>query len=333
MFNLDRWRLSPNVAPVLVAAEIGINHSGDFDLARRLIDSARESGADAVKFQVFRTDLFYNRQLASGAYDLFRNFELSFEQYAKLKEHADSQDILFFATPLDMESLAFLSGLNVPILKIASSDITSEPFLAEIARLSREKGQHVVLSTGFVGLKEVRRAVAILRGTPLTLLYCVSRYPASAADGDFDLRFIDTLAREFRVPVGFSDHSLDIFMSLGAVARGARMIERHFTLSRSLPGADHAISLEPAKFAELVRGVRELETALGDGTKRVTAFETGIAPNAMRAVYARRALKKGDRIAEKDLILLRPGRGVSLGEWRRLVGAKAGRDIGEYEKI
>ncbi len=334
MTDLKRLFSEPDASPVFITAEIGINHLGRVDLARRLIEAAGRAGVDAVKFQVFRTEKFYNKRLAPDAFGLFSRFELSFDDFLGLKEFAESAGLIFYATPLDTDSLDFLVSSGCPLVKVASSDITSEPFLAAIRDRVRKPRTPVILSTGFVSLDAIRRASRIFAGLPLALEYCVSKYPADP--GDFDLNFIGTLRREFGrsgTVTGFSDHSQENLLSLSAVALGARLIERHFTTDRSQEGADHAMSLDPAMMSDLVRGIRELESALGPGIKRITVFESSAAGSSMRGLYASRDLRAGEQVRPEDLVLLRPGRGVTLKKYRSILNGKIGKDMGAYEEL
>jgi N,N'-diacetyllegionaminate synthase len=316
---------------VLVAAEIGINHNGDYGQALDLIQAAQACGADAVKFQVYRAGQFCNPKTNPEAYDLFKKYELSFQAFEKLKKVCSDSGIIFYATPLDFESLDFLIQIKCPIIKIASSDITNEPFLHKIAENSRKNNFHTCLSTGFADMKTIENAVKILLKTHLSLMYCVSKYPAQAAD--FDLNFINTLQKRFNVPIGFSDHSTGIALSCAAAGLGAKIIERHFTLDNELEGADHKISLNPEQLSALVKGVREIESALGPGKKALTTFEQSATEASMRGIYTARKISKGETIEERDLLLLRPGRGVKYSEYRSYLGKKAKRDSEAYEKI
>lgn len=331
MVNIDLLFSQPEKTRSFIVAEIGINHNGSFEFAKTLIDSAKASNADAVKFQVFQTEKFYNPHLAKPAFDLFKSLELSYDAFSRLKEYAESNDLLFFATPLDFESLDFLIQIKSPIIKIASSDITNEPFLYKIKERNKKGAFKVFLSTGFVNFKKINRAVSILKNCPLSIQYCISKYPAE--DKDFDLNFISTLKNKFKIPVGFSDHSLDIYLSLAAVSLGAKVIERHFTTDNKMEGADHKISLNPAKFQSLVKGIREIESALGDGQKKITSFEREISYSSMRDIYSARPIKKGERISEKDLVILRPGNGVNIKDYKNIIQNKSIKDLKIYEKI
>jgi sialic acid synthase SpsE len=313
--------------PVVIAAEIGINHNGNPEQAKRLIEAAKECGADAVKFQVYRTENFYNRALQPDGFRIFKEYELSYGDFRELKEFSERVGIGFFATPLDMDSLEFLHGLSVNAVKIASSDITTEPLLYRI----RELGIPAILSTGFADLDTIGRAVSILDAKKTALLYCVSKYPAGK--DDFDLNFIPVLYKKYGLPVGFSDHSLNNYFSIAAVALGARMIERHFTIDNNWTGADHAISLDQAKFSELVRAVREVEQAIGPGEKKITDFEQKIRGLSMRGMYAKRDIPSGSRLGKDDIALLRPGDGIPMEEYLSRIGKIVDKDIAENEKI
>ncbi len=317
--------------PVFIVAEIGINHEGKVDFARRLIEKAKESGADAVKLQVFKTERFYNPLILEDNFKLFKSLELSFDEIYSLKELANSLDMIFFATPLDLDSLNFLIEIDTPIIKIASSDITCEPFLYEVSRRARKFKKIVFLSTGFVKIDEIKRVVPLFENTNLSLLYCVSEYPVSLEN--LDLNIIKKFKEEFFVPIGFSDHSLDYIFSLGAVVLGARIIEKHFTIDNTLKTLDHPISLNPNYFSKMVKSIREIEKALGSGLKKVTSFEKKILPLSMREMYFSRDLKKGERLLPEDILFLRPGNGVKLKRYFSIVGKKLREDKKKYEKV
>jgi sialic acid synthase SpsE len=325
MFDIAHLFESPSSSPAFIVAEIGINHNGSLDLAKRQIDGAKEAGADAVKFQVFRTEHFYNRRLAPGAFDLFKSLELSFDDFSILNEFAKERGLIFFATPLDFVSLDFLVRLDVPVIKTASSDITCEPFLKKVA----DTGKYAILSTGFTELEEIKRGVRFFDNKKLALLYCVSKYPCCA--NDFDLNFLKVLADNFDTTVGFSDHSLENIFSIAAVVLGAKIIERHFTVDNSLEGADHKISLNQSAFASLVSSIRDIESSLVSETKRACEFEQEIRPLSMRSVYAKRDILQGETINESDIALLRPGSGVSLTRFESIVGKIAKKDIAKDE--
>lgn len=317
--------------PVFITAEIGINHEGNFDQARRLMALAAKSGADAVKFQVFKTGEFIHPELSKAGFDLFRTFELTFDEHAKLFEFAKELGVVYYATPLDFSSLDFLVSLGAPIIKIASADITFEPFLKRIAEAAARKDLGVFLSTGFSGWKRITRAFDLLRSSHVALEYCVSKYPPEPSD--VDLRVIREMQERYLVPVGFSDHTKGIALSIAAVGMGAKMIERHFTDDPSKQTADHPMSLSPDSFLAMVDGIREVEAALGSGEKRVTDFEKKIERPSMRSIYAAREIKAGETLQESDMLFLRPGDGVKWSDYRRLLGRKASKDMRAYEEF
>ncbi len=332
MYNINSiYSKDKKKHPVFITAEIGINHQGNADFAKHLIEKAWESGADAVKFQVYKTEKFYNRDLAPKAFEMFKSFELSFDEYYKLCEFSNSLGLIFYATPFDNDSLDFLLQIGTPIVKVASSDITNEPFLNYIAEKSPVSGFLTILSTGFVRLAEIDSAVHIFRSRPFAVLYCVSKYPVKPEE--IDLKIIAILRERYNASAGFSDHSMGITLSLGAVALGASLIERHFTTDRSIPGADHSISLEPAMFKSMVDGIRDIEKASSTGDKKITDFEKQTKYMSMRGMYASRKIMKGEIIRKGDVIMLRPGDGVKLSEYKKLLNRKAARDILLYEKI
>ncbi|MBI4182466.1 MAG: N-acetylneuraminate synthase [Proteobacteria bacterium] len=328
--------------PCFVIAEAGVNHNGDVALARRLIDAAAAAGADAVKFQTYRTELVVAREAPKAAYqeratgadegqfEMLKRLELPFAAFAELSGHARARGILFLSTPFDAESLAFLVSLGVPALKIASGEIDNVPLLrrAAASRLP------LIVSSGMAALAEVEAALATLRGAgarEVALLHCVSAYPARAEDAN--LRAIPALAARLGVPVGFSDHTEGIAVALAARALGAAIVEKHFTLDRTLPGPDHAASLEPGRLAEMVRGLRAVESALGDGIKAPRAGEAELRLVARRSLHAARALAPGEAVDEAAVVALRPAGGIGPSEIDRVVGRRARRAIAVGERL
>ncbi len=330
MYNLSEL-FNRTKARTFIVAEIGINHGGNYEYAKELIEKAKESGADAVKFQVFKTEKFYNPRLAKGAYELFKSLELSYENYQKLRDFAESLDLIFFATPLDLDSLYFLNEINTPIFKIASSDITCEPFLKEVSDIAKKSQKIVFLSTGFAKLKTIKRAVSFFENVNLALLYCVSKYPVEAKD--IDLNVITTFKEKFHMPIGFSDHSLSYIFDIAAVSLGAKIIEKHFTTDNTINSLDHPISLNPENFKKMVDAIREIEIATKSGKKELTDFEKEIIPLSMREMYFARDIKKGEKIKKEDILLLRPGTGVKIEKYKSLVNKKLKTDKQKYEKV
>jgi N-acetylneuraminate synthase len=321
---------------VFVIAEAGVNHGGDLGRARALVDVAAAAGADAVKFQTFTADRLVTRGAAAAEYQqralggeisqhaMLSRLELSPAAHEALRAHCADRGIEFMSTPFDPDSAVYLAKLGVRRLKISSGDVTNVPMLEVVGGL----GLPVILSTGMADLAEVEAAVATLRASglaDLVLLQCVSNYPADPADTN--LRVMDTYAARFGVPVGLSDHTLGLTIAIAAVARGARWLEKHFTLDRTLPGPDHQASLEPAELAALVRAVRAVEAALGDGVKRPVPAELPVRAVARKSVVAARDLPAGALIGPDDLVVLRPGTGLPPGRLRDLVGRRTARAV------
>ncbi len=327
MFNIEGLFTHPLHSRSLLVAEIGINHDGDIRKALQLIEEAARQGADAVKFQIFKSDAFLHPVKAGSGLKLFRNFELSFQDFKVLNDRARDLDLVFFATPLDWESLDLVVEVGCPLIKVASSDINTEPYLDYLSR----QGSRVILSTGMAREDEIEKALGFFPQDHAAVMYCVSEYPADPLH--FDLNILPRWREKWGRVTGFSDHSLGIHLSLAAVVMGARIIERHFTLDRNCPGADHAMSLEAGQFGEMSRQIREIESALGSGVKNISAFEEKIRPQARRAMYMGRSMKKGEIISERDILCMRPGPGVSLEGFRLLAGSKAEKDFALYEEI
>jgi N,N'-diacetyllegionaminate synthase len=328
--------------PAFLIAEAGVNHNGDLDLAHRLVDAAADAGADAVKFQTFRTDALVSEAAPKARYQvettgggesqraMLARLELSREAHAALRDHAARRGLVFFSTPFDEASADLLDRLGVELLKVPSGEVTNLPLLRHLAA----KRRPILLSTGMCTLEEVATAVDTLRAAgdpPLAILHCVSAYPAPAADTN--LRAMDTLRARFDVPVGLSDHTLGIEIALAAVARGAAVLEKHLTLDRTLPGPDHRASLEPADFAALVRGARAIEAALGDGVKRPMPSELDTRAVARRSLVAARALPAGHRLTRDDIAIKRPGTGIPPADVDRLVGRTLGRGLASDELL
>lgn len=315
-----------------VIAEAGVNHNGQVDLAHRLVDAAADAGADAVKFQTFRAEGVATEEAPKAEYQrhttgpsgnqraMLRQLELSEEYYPALIAHCKERGIIFLSTPHDWEAIQVLDRYDVPAYKVGSGDLTNLPFLRCIART----GRPIILSTGMGTLGEVEEAVEAVRSQGndrLILLHCVTSYPARIED--CNLRAMLTLERAFGVPVGYSDHTAGIEAALAAVALGARVIEKHFTLDRSLPGPDHQASLEPQGLRSLIQGIRQVERALGDGVKRPAPAEREIAPAARKSIVAARDIPAGATITEDMLTTKRPGSGIAPRHWDDLIGRRA----------
>ncbi len=317
--------------PCLVMAEAGVNHNGSTELALRLVDAAADAGADAVKFQAFKAERLVSATAPKAEYqiaatgggesqfEMLRRLELPHEALAAVQARCASREILFLATPFDDESAALLEAMNVPLFKISSGDVTNLPFLTHVART----GRPIVLSTGMCDILEVGDAVRTIRAEAndsIVLLQCVSNYPADPADSN--LRAMQTMAAAFQVAVGYSDHTLGNEVSLAAVALGACIVEKHLTLDRTMAGPDHAASSEPAEFAALVRGIRLVESALGDGRKLPALSERNTAEVARKSLVAAYDLAAGTTIAPEMLAAMRPGTGLSPALTLKVLGKK-----------
>ena len=329
-------------SPCFVVAEAGVNHNGELALARRLVDAAAGAGADAVKFQTFRAELVASVAAPKAAYQLqstdaaesqvemLRRLELDDEALAELKRDAEEQGLVFLSTPFDRESVGTLDRLGIAAFKVASPDVTNLPLLEEIGR----RGRPVILSTGTADMAETETAVETLRAAgceEIVVLHCVTAYPAPAAQAN--LLVLATLAERLRVPVGYSDHTAGDEVALAAVALGACMLEKHLTLDRTLPGPDQAASLEPDEFARLVARVRSVESALGDGVKRVAEAERDSVPVVRRSLAAADRLAAGTVLTAAMLTALRPGTGIPPGRLHELVGRRLRRDLDRGELL
>ena len=319
-----------------IIAEAGVNHNGNVDLAKQLVDAAVEAGADAVKFQTFKAaELIsvaapkadYQRATTGNAeqqLEMVRRLEMTEDMTRSLADYAAMRKIIFLSTGFDEGSVDLLDAIGVPAFKVGSGDITALPLLEFIGR----KRKPVVLSTGMSYLEEVRRAVETLvaSGCPeVALLHCVSGYPVDPNAAN--LRVIQTLKDTFKVPVGFSDHSLGTELSIVAVALGANIIEKHITLDTSLPGPDHRASLTPEAFKSMVRSIRLVEPSLGDGVKRPTLSEQNVRDVARRSIVAACTIPRDTVITREMLAFKRPGTGISPAEWMKIVGRRTRREI------
>lgn len=325
-------------SPCYVIAEAGVNHNGDVDLAHKLVDVAADAGADAVKFQTFNPERLaahgapkaeYQRTTTDAAEThkaMLEALVLSRSAHRELVVHARERGIQFLSSPFDEESADFLADLDLPAFKIPSGEITNLPLLRHIARF----GRPMLVSTGMCEMVEVSEAVDAIRAggdPPVGLFHCVSSYPAEARSAN--LRAMQSLASAFGVPVGWSDHTLGIEIGLAAVALRASLLEKHVTTSCGLPGPDHRASLEPGEFAALVRGIRAVESALGDGIKRPQDEELPMRKVARKSLHWSRGLPAGSPVDPSDLICLRPGDGLPPGHMERLVGKRLLREVKE----
>jgi N-acetylneuraminate synthase/N,N'-diacetyllegionaminate synthase len=323
--------------PPFVVAEAGVNHNGQPDLALALVDAAAEAGADAVKFQTFSADALATAQAPQAAYqreramaasqvEMLRGLELPADGLRAARDRAAERGLFFLSTPFDLGALQLLVSLEVKAFKIGSGDLTNAVLLRAVAA----QGLPMLLSTGMATLAEVDAAVDVVRkagNPPLVVLQCTTAYPAAAADAN--LLVMEQMRERYRVPIGFSDHTIGMGAAIAAAALGAAIIEKHLTLDRNLPGPDHAASLPPAEFAAMVAGVRDAYAALGDGTKTPTAGEGEMRLVARRSLVANRPLVAGQIISEGDLDAMRPATGISPLRLDEVIGRRAARDLAE----
>jgi len=328
----------------LIIAEAGVNHNGDMGLAHDLVDAAAEAGADLVKFQTFSAEALvardapkaeYQKRLTAGDEDQFgmlKRLELSTADHLVLIDRCRDRGIGFFSTGFDLASLDFLDGLGFSRHKVPSGEITNYPYLRKIGSFGKE----VLLSTGMADLGEIEAALRVLEetGTPrekVIVLHCTTEYPTPM--GEVNLRAMRSIGDAFGVRVGYSDHTSGIEIPIAAVAMGASVIEKHFTLDRKLPGPDHQASLEPGELKEMVRAIRNLEVALGDGIKRPTPSELKNRVVARKSVVAIGLIKKGERFTEENLGSKRPGNGLNPMEIPDLIGRIADREYRDGEML
>lgn len=326
---------------VLIIAEAGVNHNGSVELAKKLIDAAKESGADIVKFQTAKLESLVsksapmaeyqkkNMQMDKSQKEMLKDLILPFDDFLELARYCKVRGITFLSTPFDIESIHFLDNL-VGLWKVPSGEITNYPYLREIART----GRPVIMSTGMCEMEEVKAAVKVLRengSTDITLLHCNTEYPTPMQD--VNLRAMCTLREETGLPVGYSDHTQGIEVPVAAAAMGAVVIEKHLTLDRSMEGPDHKASLEPEELRAMVQAVRNVEAALGDGVKRPSLSELKNRDVARKSIVAKRNIRKGEIFTEENLTAKRPGNGLSPMRWNEVVGLAADRDYGQDEMI
>ena len=334
---------------IFIIAEAGVNHNGDSKLAFRLVDKAKEAGADAVKFQTFKSEQLVSRNVAlaqyqkdnmpearENQYQMLKRLELSFDNFKRIKEYCGKKDIIFLSTPFDYESADFLEEI-VPLYKISSGDLTNLPFLEYIAR----KNKPVILSTGMSTLSEVKEAVAAIQKnqksisaspySPLILLHCTTNYPCPYAE--VNLGAMQTLRDTFGLPVGYSDHTLGIEISIAAAALESTVIEKHFTLDRNMKGPDHKASIEPDELKAMVKAIRNIEESLGDGIKRQTEKELEIMGAIRKGLVAARDLKENEIIQRDMFTIKRPVYGIQPFELKKVIGLRLKRDKKEDESL
>jgi N,N'-diacetyllegionaminate synthase len=329
---------------VLIIGEAGVNHNGDIDIARKLIDVAVEAGVDMVKFQTFITEEGITGNAEKAEYQLsatdknetqfemIKKLELDREAHEELIRHCNQKGIRFLSTAFDHPSIDLLHKLNIPLYKIPSGEITNLPYLRYIGKM----GKPVILSTGMATLKEVEDAINILEesGTlrdEITVLHCNTSYPTPMED--VNLKSMLTIQDELGVKIGYSDHTLGIEIPIASVAMGARVIEKHFTLDRNMEGPDHQASLDPSELKAMVKAIRNIEKALGDGVKKPSSSEMKNKSVARKSIVAARNIQKGETFTKEHLAIKRPGTGISPMKWDEIIGKVAKKNFAGDEAI
>lgn len=327
---------------VFIIAEAGVNHNGKLENAKKLVDVAVEAKADAVKFQTFKADNLVSHYSAKAEYQLkttdkeesqyemLKKLELTLEDHIELISYCKEKGIMFLSTPFDLDSIDLMQVLEIPILKVPSGEITNYPYLKKIGQSKKE----VILSTGMSTMEEIEQAIYVLRefGTPkISLLHCNTEYPTPMSD--VNLNVLHTMADKLKVPIGYSDHTQGIEVPIAAVAMGAVIIEKHFTLDKHMEGPDHKASLEPEELIQMVAAIRNIELAMGGMEKIPTSSEKKNKEIARKSIVAKTEIKKGERFTEDNLTTKRPGNGISPMQWNNIIGSTADKEYKIDEMI
>jgi N,N'-diacetyllegionaminate synthase len=318
-----------------IIAEAGVNHNGDINIAKKLVDLAYEAGTDAIKFQTFKAENLVTKDASKAdyqkkstkdgtQYEMLKKLELSYDEHVILKRYCEEKGILFISTPFDFESVDLLEKLNIPLYKISSGDLTNIPLLRYIGKLNKP----MIISTGMASLGEVETAVDAIKkvgNEKISLLHCTSNYPT--AYNDVNLNAMTTLKNAFKLPVGYSDHTEGIEVPIAAVSMGAEIIEKHFTLDKNMEGPDHKASLNPMELKAMVSSIRNIEKALGDGIKRCNENEENTKKVARKSIVARINIRKGESITYENVTFKRPSGGLSPVFIDEIIGKVAVKDI------
>lgn len=331
---------------VIIIAEAGVNHNGDIQVAKKLIDIAVDAGVDYVKFQTFKADSLVSKSAKKAKYQsvnindgddsqyaMLKNLELSHENHLELMTYCSERNIKFFSTAFDVEGVNYLNELGLSFFKVPSGEITNYPYLKAIALC----GKPVVMSTGMCSEIEIKQALDVLvkfglKKENISILHCNTEYPTPMED--VNLKAMLAIKKTFGIQIGYSDHTLGIEVPIAAVALGATIIEKHFTLDRTLPGPDHVASLEPIELKAMVTAIRNIELALsGDGEKKASKSETKNISIARKSIHINKSLSKGHILTDDDIISLRPGDGISPMEWENIIGKKLNADKKEFDKL
>ena len=325
-----------------IIAEAGVNHNGSLELAKNLVDKAKEAGADCVKFQTFIASQIVSKNAVKADYqkkqtaksesqhEMLKKLELSFDDFIELNNYCKEIGIEFLSTAFDFESIDFLNQLGMQVWKIPSGEITNLPYLIKIAKLNKK----VILSTGMSTMREIEDAVNILKdhgASELIILHCTTEYPTPYED--VNLNAMLAIKERFGYEVGYSDHTMGIEVPIAAVALGAKVIEKHFTLDRTMDGPDHKASLEPSELKTMVDAIRNIELSMGTGIKEPADSEKKNIAIARKSIVANQSIIKGDILTETNLTVKRPGEGISPMKWFEIIGTKAIRDFEEDELI
>ncbi|WP_330949263.1 N-acetylneuraminate synthase [Virgibacillus sp. MG-45] len=327
---------------VFIIAEAGVNHNGSLALAKQLVDQAKEAGADCIKFQTFKAKNIASKNAKKATYQkeqtgadetqlqMLENLELSFEEFRALHAYCQAKEIAFLSTAFDFDSIDFLNELKMDVWKIPSGDITNLPYLMQIAALNMP----VILSTGMSTMAEIEAALQVLKqhgAGEITVLHCTTEYPAPMED--VNLLAMKTIGEAFGVSIGYSDHTKGIEIPIAAVAMGATVIEKHFTLDRSMEGPDHKASLEPHELKAMVQAIRNVEKAIGNGEKKPAPSEEKNIAVARKSIVAQHNIQKGELFSTENITVKRPGDGLSPMKWFEVIGQRAARDFEEDELI
>ena len=329
----------------LIIAEAGVNHNGNIELAKKLIDAAASAGVDYVKFQTFNSKKLVSKNAQKASYQkentnnhsesqlvMLQKLELSKESHFELIKYCEFKNIKFLSTGFDLESLDFLNELNIDLFKIPSGEITNLPYLRKIGTL----GKPIIISTGMANIFEIEDAINVIvsAGTDksdITILHCNTEYPTPMKD--VNLKAMNTIGETFNVPIGYSDHTLGIEIPVAAVALGATVIEKHFTLDKNMEGPDHKASLNPDELRDMVLSIRNIEKAMGHGKKEPSNSEKKNKAIVRKSIVANKKINKGEILSEENIAIKRPGNGISPMKWDSIIGTKASRDYREDELI
>lgn len=325
-----------------IIAEAGVNHNGSLKLAKQMIDEAAKAGADYIKFQTFKPEKLVSKFAQKADYQkkttgnnesqlqMLEKLALSYDDFVELKKYCEQIGIGFLSTPFDEDSIRFLDSLDMDFWKIPSGEITNYPYLVQIAQTGRD----IVLSTGMCEMDEIADAMKVLEESGagnISLLHCNTEYPTPYED--VNLLAMKQMRTAFKKQVGYSDHTVGIEVPIAAVALGAEIIEKHFTLDKNMDGPDHKASLEPLELSQMICSIRHIEKSLGDGNKKRTASEQHNIAASRKSIVAKCAISKGDIFTEANLTVKRPGNGISPMRWKELIGTRAERDYLEDELI